>query len=74
MTPKMQEALYQISLCHDPNPEVVFTKIVETVSCHYSNTMAMINLLEEDFVRFRAVANPRLRAKQMGTLALKNTF
>ena len=74
MTPQMQEALYQISLCHDPDPSGVFQRIVETVSHHYDNTMAMINLQGDGCMRFRAVVNPHPQMRMLESLALRHTF
>jgi hypothetical protein len=74
MTPEMQEALYQLSLRIDPDPEVLFQEIVELIARFYDNTMAMINLLEGDCVRFRKIVNARPALEGMVTLALQNTF
>ena len=58
MTPRMVEALYHISLLYTPEPETVFQKIAETVAEMYGDTMAMVNLVEGDCLRFRTVVNP----------------
>lgn len=74
MTPKMLEALYQLSLCHDPDPNVIFQRIVETVGEYYGRTMAMINLAEESCVRYRAVVNPHRLLRGMTALEFSSTF
>lgn len=74
MTPQMQEALYQISLCFDPDPDAVFRQIVHTLSACYGNTMAMINLTAGERMVYRAVANPIPLFQKRDSLALQNTF
>ncbi|MDX1932886.1 MAG: GAF domain-containing sensor histidine kinase [Capsulimonadales bacterium] len=68
MSPRMVETLYSISLLFSPEPETVFRRIAEVVSEMYGNTMAMINLMEGDCLRFRTVVNRHPAFKPEGRL------
>ena len=57
MTPQMIETLYRLSLAYAPEPETIFQQIVEAVAAMYGNTMAMVNLIDGDCLRFRTVVN-----------------
>jgi hypothetical protein len=74
MTPQMQEALYRISLCFDPDPNAVFQRIVEELSSCYGHTMAMINLVADDCMRSRAVVNLHPALTGIESLELRNTY
>lgn len=58
MTPEMLETLYRISLLHAPEPDTVFREIAEAVSAQYGGTMAMVNVMEGNCIRFHTVINP----------------
>ena len=70
----MQELLYQVSLCYDPSPDVVFAQIVQTVSDYYGGTMAMVNLTEGDRLVLRSVACPHRILKRVSSLPLEDTY
>src|ERR1044072_7948414 len=58
LTPTMQRALVELSACFHPDPSVVFRRVLEAMSEVYGRTMAMINLVEGDRVRYRDIVNP----------------
>jgi hypothetical protein len=74
MTPQMQDALYRISLCFDPQPDAVFQQIVEELSACYGSTTAMINLVADGCMRYRAAVNLHPVLKGLSTLALRHTY
>ena len=74
MTPRMQEVLYRLSLCYDPDPEVVFEKVVHEISDTYGRTMAMINLTQGDCQVARTVARPHRLLKRVSSLPLEDTY
>ncbi len=53
----MVAILHRISLLYEPDPELVFRQIVDLVSELYGNTMVMVNVIEGEMIRYRAVAN-----------------
>lgn len=57
MSPQMVAILHRISLLYEPDPELVFRQIVDLVSELYGNTMIMVNVIEGEMIRYRAVAN-----------------
>ncbi len=57
MSPQMVAILHRISLLYEPDPELVFRQIVDLVSELYGNTMVMVNVIEGEMIRYRAVAN-----------------
>lgn len=73
MTPQMQEALYRVSLCYDPDPDVVFRSVAQAVSDHYGGTMAMINLADGDRQVFHTVINPFPCLEGVTSLPLEDT-
>lgn len=74
MKPQMVEALYRISLFIDSEPENVFQQIVQIVADLYGGTMAMVNLLEGEYLRCRAIINPHPAFRQGGTLHIKKSL
>lgn len=58
MKSEMMKALYRISLLTSPDPEAVFNKVLEAITQVYGDTMAMLNVLDEDCIQFRSVVNP----------------
>lgn len=74
MKPEMLEALYQISLLTSPDPEIVFRQILEVMAGLYGNTMAMINVVEDDCLRCRALVNPHRAFQEGGSLNIQRTL
>src|SRR5579871_491900 len=74
MTPQMMETLYRISLLHAPEPETIFQHIVETVAEMYGDTMAMVNLVEGDCLRFRTVVNVHPVFEGSSTLKIERSL
>jgi hypothetical protein len=58
MTPGMQRALIELSTYYHPDPALIFRRVLQAVSAQYGDTMAMINLLEGDRIRYRDIVNP----------------
>lgn len=58
LTPAMQQALVELSACYHPDPAVVFRRVLVAMSEIYGGTMAMINLVEGDRIRYRDMVNP----------------
>jgi signal transduction histidine kinase len=48
----------ELSACFHPEPSVVFRRVLEVMSDVYGGTMAMINLVEGDRIRYRDIVNP----------------
>ncbi len=74
MLPRKQQALVDLCGFHDPDPAVVFQRVLEVMAAEYGGTMAMINLLDGDVVRFRAVVNPHPLMTRYSSLALPHTY
>jgi len=74
MLPRMQQALLELSGFYNADPAVVFQRVLEVMAAEYSGTMAMINLLDGDQVRFRAVVNRHPLMRRSSSLALSNTY
>jgi signal transduction histidine kinase len=74
MTPQMIETLYRLSLAYAPEPETIFQQIVEAIAEMYGNTMAMVNLVEGDCIRFRTVVNAHPIFAQQARLRLDATL
>lgn len=73
MNQQMQNILLELSVCHDPEPEVIFRRIVQAIADIYGGPMALINLVEGERLRFRAVVNPHPKF-QNKTITLQATF
>jgi len=58
----MLRALVELSAYYDPDPGAVFRRVLDAVTSQYGETMAMINLLDGDRIRYRAALHldPRL--------------
>ncbi len=74
MSERMQQVLLDLSTFFDPSPTVIFRRILAAIVAVYGDTMAMVNLVEGDVVRFHAVANPRPRVRVGGTLTIRHTY
>lgn len=74
MNQQKQDVLYRLSIFYDPDPAVIFQRVVEAIVEVYGNTMAMVNVLEGERVRYRAVMNPHPLLKRLGSLHLRDTF
>jgi signal transduction histidine kinase len=74
MTPQMQQRLLDLSIFFDPSPSIVFRRILQAIIDTFGDTMAMVNLLDGDVVRFREVMNPRPGVVEKGFLALRRTY
>jgi len=74
MTSEMQEALIAISTYYHPDPGQVFQRIVDRIAVQYGGTMAMINLVDGDRVRYRAVTNPHPALCDLDSVALTHTY
>jgi len=74
MRPDLQQTLFEISTYHHPEPQQVFHRLVTAVAEHHPGTMAMINLVDEDRIRFRAVVNPHAQLAGLDALALADTY
>lgn len=74
MKPAMIEALYRISLLSSPDPDTVFQHIVREIAEIYGDTMAMVNVLDGDCLRFRTTINSHSSMKSIDTLELRHTL
>lgn len=74
MSPDMQRALVAISTFYDTDPAAVFRRVLEIIAGHYAGTMAMINLLDGDSMRFREVVNPHRLLRRARSLLLSETY
>jgi signal transduction histidine kinase len=74
MTPQMIEALYRISLLHAPEPETIFQRIVEELAEMYDHTMAMVNVVHGDCIRFHTVVNTHPAFKNLSEINLERTL
>lgn len=74
MTPEMVETLYRVSLLYAPEPETIYRQIVEAVAQTYGGTMAMMNLVEGNCLRFRTVVNVHPAFAQITTLEMQATL
>ena len=74
MTPQMQEVLYQMSLCYDPEPTKVYQKIAEAISHYYDGATSAVNLFDGNQVLFRTVVNPPPSLKRMNRAPTRYTY
>jgi hypothetical protein len=74
MTSAMQTALLELSSFFDPFPSVVFRRVLNVIAQFYNDTMAMVNLIDGDVIRFHEAVNPRPGMMERGSLALRLTY
>lgn len=74
MTPRMQDALIALSTFHHPDPDEVFRRVLDCVAAEYPGTMAMVTLLEQERMRYRAVANLHPALSHLDSIALTRTY
>ena len=66
MNARMQEALLRVSTCFSLDPSVVFQSVLGAITSVYGDTLAIVNLLENDRLTFRAQRNVPATLKGQG--------
>jgi hypothetical protein len=70
----MQRALIELSAQFDPDPAAIFQRVLSAVSALYGGSMAMINLVDGEHVRFRAISEPHPALESIDFLPLSDTY
>lgn len=74
MTIEMQRALMDLSVRFDVDPSVIFRHVLGAVSDLYGGTMAMLNVVEGESVRFREVVRPHRLMRRVGSIPLGDSY
>ncbi|MCC2667908.1 MAG: histidine kinase [Armatimonadetes bacterium] len=74
MFPDPQRALVELSCLFHPDPGVIYQRILEIITDRYPGTMAMLNLIQDGHVSYRAVLNPDPRLQHLTSLALTDSY
>lgn len=69
----MLREVVALSTFFDPDPRVVYARIVSVLAAHYSGT-AMLNLLEGARLRYHYVVSDVLELRALTSLPLQDTF
>lgn len=74
MTTQMQRALMELSVRFDVEPAETFRHVLGAISDLYGGTMAMLNVVEGESVRFREVVRPHRLMRRVGSIPLGDSY
>jgi transcriptional regulator with PAS, ATPase and Fis domain len=70
----MVEMLHEASTFFDPDPAVVYRKVMGVVSAYYDHSTCILSVRSEDYMAFRAVVGPMSTLRLMKGNALKDAY
>jgi hypothetical protein len=70
----MHRTLIELSTYFEPDPSAIFQRVLGAISALYGGTMAMINLVDRERVRFHAISEPHPTLMEIEFLPLSETY
>jgi signal transduction histidine kinase/GAF domain-containing protein len=71
---RMADCLHEVSAFHHPEPATVYRRVLDVVANYYHGTTALLSVLQQDCMEFRALSGPDSLLKQVKSNPLADSY